>query len=70
MSEAECQAFVVKCVSHAIARDGSSGGCVRTVVINEAGVQRQFLASPQIQQTFGELKTPEAGGGQQGAEPA
>ena len=26
MSEADCHAFVVKAVSHAMARDGSSGG--------------------------------------------
>ena len=43
MSEEECKAFVVKAVSHAMARDGSSGGCIRTVVINRRGVFREFI---------------------------
>mgnify|MGYP001810332415 CR=1 FL=1 len=29
MSEEECRAFVIKAVGHAMARDGSSGGCIR-----------------------------------------
>ncbi len=41
MTEEECQAFVVKAVSHAMARDGSSGGCIRTVVISKDGVKRR-----------------------------
>lgn len=40
MTEEECKAFVVKAVSHAMARDGSSGGCIRTVTINKDGVFR------------------------------
>lgn len=55
MTEAECKAFVVKCVTHAIARDGSSGGCIRTVVINKDGVFRDFLPGDQIPTTFGEM---------------
>ena len=47
MSEAECQAFVVRCVGHALARDGSSGGCIRTVSITKDGVKRSFLANDQ-----------------------
>ena len=47
MSEAECQAFVVRCVGHALARDGSSGGCIRTVSISKDGAKRSFLANDQ-----------------------
>lgn len=38
----------VKAVTLAIGRDGSSGGCVRTVVVNEAGDQRDFLAGNKL----------------------
>jgi 20S proteasome subunit beta 1 len=43
MEEHECQRFVQKSVAHAIARDASSGGCIRTVTITEHGVQREFI---------------------------
>ena len=55
MTEAECKTFVVKSVGHAMARDGSSGGCIRTVVINKDGVFRDFLPHDQIPVTYGEL---------------
>ncbi|VAH23238.1 unnamed protein product [Triticum turgidum subsp. durum] len=42
MTQEEAEKFVVKVVSLAIARDGASGGVVRTVTINEAGVKRSF----------------------------
>ena len=50
---------MVKSVAHAIARDGSSGGCIRTVVISREGVKRRFLPHPQVPQTYGELKQPQ-----------
>lgn len=55
MTQEECKAFVVRSVAHAIARDGSSGGCVRTVVINKDGVFRDFLPHDQLPKTYGEL---------------
>ena len=61
MSEAECKAFVIKSVSHAIARDGSSGGCIRTVVINKDGVFRDFLPGDQLPVHYGELTPPVRG---------
>lgn len=48
MSEEESQAFVVKAVGHALARDGSSGGCIRTVTITKDGVKRSFLPNDQV----------------------
>lgn len=42
MTTEEAQRLVKKAVSHAMARDGSSGGNVRTVVVTPAGVQRSF----------------------------
>lgn len=61
MTEAECKAFVVKAISHAIARDGSSGGCIRTVIINERGVTRDFIPGDQVPVTYGELGAPPRG---------
>jgi len=34
--------FVVQALTHAMARDASSGGCVRTVTITSDGVKRDF----------------------------
>ena len=43
MTEEECKEFVVKSVGHAMSRDASSGGCIRTVVISKDGVKRDFM---------------------------
>jgi len=40
---AQCKEFVVKALSHAMARDGSSGGVIRTVKIDESGAERDFV---------------------------
>lgn len=56
MTLEECKAFVVKAVSHAMARDGSSGGCIRTVTINADGVARDFIPGDQVPVHYGELK--------------
>ncbi|KAL3363062.1 hypothetical protein AABB24_012393, partial [Solanum stoloniferum] len=42
MSHEEAEKLVVTAVSLAIARDGASGGVVRTVTINKDGVKRKF----------------------------
>jgi 20S proteasome subunit beta 1 len=55
MTMEECKAFVRKSVGHAMARDGSSGGCIRTVVINEQGVFRDFLPGDAVPTAFGEI---------------
>lgn len=56
MTQDECKEFVIRSVAHAIARDGSSGGCVRTVVINKDGVFRDFLPHNKLPHTYGELR--------------
>jgi len=43
MSKDECIQFVRNSLANAMARDGSSGGVIRTVVINSEGVQREML---------------------------
>lgn len=48
MSMEETLAFVKKAVSHAMARDGSSGGIIRTVVVTEQGNQREYINGNQL----------------------
>ena len=48
MTKDECRAFVKKALSHAMARDGSSGGVIRTVCITEDGVDRDFTGGNEL----------------------
>lgn len=60
MTEAEAHAFVVKCLTYAMARDASSGGCIRTVTITERGADRKFLPGSQIPPVYGEMRMPQS----------
>jgi len=42
MTAEEARALVKKSISHAMARDGSSGGMIRTMVVTEAGNDRDI----------------------------
>jgi 20S proteasome subunit beta 1 len=42
MTKEECQNFVKLALSHAMARDGSSGGIIRTCTIDESGPELAF----------------------------
>lgn len=55
MTEEEAKAFVVKALSFAMARDASSGGCIRTVTIDENGARRDFLPGSNVPATYGEM---------------
>lgn len=48
MSKDEAEKLVVKAVSLAIARDGASGGVVRTVIINSEGATRNFYSGDSL----------------------
>ena len=48
MSKEECRTFVKKCIAHAMARDGSSGGVIRTVVLDKDGVDRDYTPGDQL----------------------
>lgn len=48
MSRQECIEFVKKCVSHAMARDGSSGGVIRLCIIDKDGVDKQVVLGDQL----------------------
>nr|CAB3466918.1 unnamed protein product [Digitaria exilis] len=56
MSQEEAEKFVVKAVSLAMARDGASGGVVRTVTINADGVKRNFYPGDTLELWHEELK--------------
>lgn len=54
MSQDQCREFCLRAVSHAIARDGSSGGCIRMVTINKEGVHTEFVPHTSVPQHYGE----------------
>ena len=55
MTRTECEAFVKKSLSHAMARDGSSGGVIRTVTIDKDGVHRNFVSGDALPFTLESL---------------
>lgn len=59
-SEEQARAFVVAALGHAIARDASSGGCVRTVTITQDGVVRDFIPGDKLAVMYGEMAAPAA----------
>ena len=48
MSAEQAEDFVRRAIGHALARDGSSGGCIRTVTISKAGVKRTFTPNDEV----------------------
>lgn len=48
MTRDECLTFVRRALAHAMARDGSSGGVIRTVTIDKDGVTREFVAGDKL----------------------
>ena len=62
MSAEECKTFVKQAVSHAMARDGSSGGCIRTVCISKDGVKSDFVPGHSVPGHYGELARPQPAG--------
>jgi 20S proteasome subunit beta 1 len=48
MTKEECKEFVKKCISHAMARDGSSGGIIRLVVITKDGCEKEVILGDKL----------------------
>jgi 20S proteasome subunit beta 1 len=48
MTKDEAKALVEKSISHAMARDGSSGGVIRTVIITEGGCDKEFIPGDKL----------------------
>jgi len=52
MNKQECLEIVKKAVAMAIARDGSSGGCIRYAVVTKDGVERNVILNNEVQRFF------------------
>jgi 20S proteasome subunit beta 1 len=48
MTAEEARTLAKKACSHAMCRDGSSGGVIRTVVISKDGVDRDYTAGNEV----------------------
>lgn len=48
MTREQCVAFTTKAISHAIARDGYSGGVIRLAIIDKDGVERRFVEGDKL----------------------
>eukprot|EP00457_Paulinella_chromatophora_P014688 gb/GEZN01015157.1/.p1 GENE.gb/GEZN01015157.1/~~gb/GEZN01015157.1/.p1 ORF type:complete len:244 (-),score=39.99 gb/GEZN01015157.1/:181-912(-) len=48
MSKEECQKFVKTAISHAMARDGSSGGVIRLVTLDKSGHTKEFVEGDKL----------------------
>uniref|UniRef100_A0A7S4B6S7 proteasome endopeptidase complex n=2 Tax=Chrysotila carterae TaxID=13221 RepID=A0A7S4B6S7_CHRCT len=48
MTKEQCVDFVTRAISHAMARDCSSGGVIRMVVIDVGGVERKFVSGNKL----------------------
>lgn len=48
MTRDECRTFVKNALAHAMARDGSSGGVIRTVVIDKDGCDRDYTPGDKL----------------------
>lgn len=48
MEKEEAQNLVKKCISHAMARDGSSGGIIRIVTVTEESNEREYVAGDKL----------------------
>jgi len=48
MTKEACKEFVKNALSHAMARDGSSGGVIRLVTITEESIEKEFVAGNKL----------------------
>jgi len=48
MSKSECKEFVKNSIAHAMARDGSSGGVIRLVVIDQGGIEKEVILGDRL----------------------
>lgn len=58
MTREEAEKFVLRGLTLAMARDGSSGGCARLVTITEAGAERQVFLGDKVYKGYDELVEP------------
>ena len=55
MTREQAEAFVQASVTHAMSRDGSSGGLCRLVTVDATGATRRMVQGPQLKLQWDEL---------------
>lgn len=63
MTQEEAERFVTEALALAMARDSSSGGCIRMVVITKDGSQWKYIPGDKVPQYQDELPPPGLSGG-------
>lgn len=48
LNKEDCKNLIKRAISHAMSRDGSSGGVVRLVVIDQKGVEKEVIMGDQL----------------------
>ena len=48
MTKEQCKEMVVRAISHAMARDGSSGGVIRIVTIDKDGATKECIKGEEL----------------------
>ena len=48
MTKEECKEFVKNSIAHAMARDGSSGGVIRLVIIDQGGIEKEVILGDKL----------------------
>jgi len=48
MTKTECKDFVKNAIAHAMARDGSSGGVIRLVIIDQGGIEKEVVLGDKL----------------------
>lgn len=61
MTQAEAEAMVVEALALAMARDSSSGGCIRTVTISREGAVEKYIRGDQVPLFHEEILPPGRG---------
>ena len=67
MTREECEKYVLKALTLAMAVDSSSGGCARLCTVNKDGCFRQFIKGDELERQLGEIHFKSGGGLGRGA---
>lgn len=62
MTREECEKYVLKALTLAMAVDSSSGGCARLCTVNKDGCFRQFIKGDELERQLGEIHFKSGGG--------
>ena len=62
MTREECEKYVLKALTLAMAVDSSSGGCARLCTVNKDGCFRRFIKGDELERQLGEIHFKSGGG--------